>query len=72
MGMNWTAMRAFITSAFQRPGKLMHQERRAEVGFSVQKDAAKIFTSVSGSEMADIVREMGFLPELTVDKGEIP
>jgi hypothetical protein len=40
--------------------------------FGEKTDAPKIITSVSGPEMADLIREMGFVPELTTDSGGDP
>ena len=40
--------------------------------FSDKADSAKIYTSISGPELAEIVREMGFTPDLTADKSGDP
>ena len=40
--------------------------------FADKESAPKIFTTISGPELSDIIREMGFAPELTTDKGGDP
>jgi hypothetical protein len=40
--------------------------------FGDSAEKPKFFKSISGPEMADLVREMGFVPELTTDSGGDP